>query len=125
MITDYDEALEEFDVTMMGVYNSEVERLAAEKEYLEYLAMNSGKPKGYFKVPVFHGKRKSTKRIKDLKMSKEWNKSIKLGRPRAGAANSQSLNKTTNFMRQRTRKQGGIASSSSPTQRIYGYASNS
>lgn len=81
MIHSFDEAVEEFDETMIGVYNTEVERLAREKELQEYMALNAGKPPGYFKVPVFHGKKKSYK-AQDLKMNKQWNKSIKIGKPR-------------------------------------------
>ena len=53
MIQDYDDAIVEFDETMTRVYDSEVERIDAERQYVEFLAGNAGKDASYFQVPSF------------------------------------------------------------------------
>lgn len=83
MIEEYDEAVSEFDETMSKVYESEVDRIEAERKYVEFLATNAGRDADYFKVPSFLVKKQSMKkRLKDLRMQKEktWNNSIKLGK---------------------------------------------
>lgn len=53
MIQEYDEAIEHFDETMTHVFESEVDRLEAERRYMEFLANNAGKDRGYFQIPSF------------------------------------------------------------------------
>ena len=53
MIHEYDDAIENFDETMTHVYETEIERLEAERKYLEFLSTNAGKDKGYFQIPSF------------------------------------------------------------------------
>ena len=69
---------------MTKVYDSEVERIEAERQYMEFLAGNAGKDASYFQVPSFLKKKQSMKmRLKDIRMHKEkgWNTSIKLAKP--------------------------------------------
>lgn len=53
MIREYDGAVEDFDECMVRVYNSEAERIEAERKLQEFLASNAGKPADYFKLPAF------------------------------------------------------------------------
>jgi len=67
------------------MYDSEVERLAAEKKYMEFLASNAGRDANYFKLPAFLTRKQSLKRrLKDIRMNKEktWNNSVKRNQPK-------------------------------------------
>jgi len=102
MINEYDEALVEFDETMNRVYDSEVERIEAERKYLEFLAGNAGKGAGYFQVPSFLTKKQTLKkRLKDIRLQKEngWNNSIKLSK----AQQNTNISQVVNYMRQKTK----------------------
>lgn len=73
---------------MHHIYDSEVDRIEAERKYMEFLANNAGKGKGYFQLPKFLTKKQTMKkRLKDLKMQKVngWNNSIKLDKNRNGS----------------------------------------
>lgn len=102
MIHEYDEALVEFDETMTRVHDSEVDRIEAERQYLEFLAGNAGKGAGYFQLPSFLTKKQSLKkRVRDLRMQKEngWNNSIKLSKAQPQPIVSQ----VANYVRQKTK----------------------
>ena len=69
---------------MSKMYDSEVDRLAAEKKYLEFLESNAGRDANYFQLPSFLTKKQSLKRrLKDIRMDKEksWNRSLKRNPP--------------------------------------------
>lgn len=101
LIREYDEALVDFDGKMTKVFNSEVERLEAERLYNEFLAGNAGKPADYFKLYKFvkKGREETVPRLKDIRMKKAgWNGSIKL---KSRSVDKQGrLNKLTNLMKQ-------------------------
>jgi len=66
------------------MYDSEVDRLAAEKKYIEFLESNAGRDTTYFQLPSFLTKKQSLKRrLKDIRMTKEksWNRSLKRNPP--------------------------------------------
>jgi len=74
MIREYDGAVEDFDESMTRVYNSEAERIEAERKLQEFLASNAGKPAGYFKLPAFLQGKQSAQlkwRLQDLGTRKE------------------------------------------------------
>lgn len=53
MIREYDEAVAEFDACMKQRYDTEVERLEAQRKHLALLATNSGRQADYFILPKF------------------------------------------------------------------------
>lgn len=81
MNKEFDDAIENFDFLMNKLYANEVERIEAERKYLEFLASNAGKPKGYFQVP----------NLLTRKLSKE-NQRLKNKRIQNGKVLSQSQN---------------------------------
>lgn len=92
MNKEFDDAIENFDFLMNKLYANEVERIEAERKYLEFLASNAGKPKGYFQVPTLHTRKLSKENIQRLK-----NKRIQNGKvlsqsqnPRAAAESNES-----------------------------------
>jgi len=102
MIHEYDEALVEFDETMTRVHDSEVDRIEAERKYLEFLAGNAGKGANYFQVPSFLTKKQTLKkRLKDIRLQKEngWNNSIKLSK----AQPNTNISQVVNYLRQKTK----------------------
>lgn len=87
---------------MTRVYDSEVDRIEAERQYMEFLAGNAGKDVSYFQVPSFLTKKQSIKmRLKDVRMQKEngWNTSIKLTK----AQPKSHLSQAVQYLRQRTK----------------------
>lgn len=65
---------------MSRKFDSEVDRLEAERKYLEFLESNAGREASYFQLPSFMTKKQSLKRrLKDIRMTKEmgWNRSLK------------------------------------------------